>query len=100
MQRLLDAEMREFAFDYLLTEPEWKEFAAFVHKTKNPKFLRTMYGSTSRGALVEQTFVPELERIVAKREKIVVNNADVEQAAATVLENAYEEEGWELALTA
>lgn len=100
MQRLLDAEMREFDFDYMLTEPERQEFAVFSRKTIDAKFLRTMYGSTSRGELVTQTFVPQLEQIVAKREKIVVNDADVDQAVATIMEKVYVEAEGQLGLTA
>ncbi|MFC5583189.1 hypothetical protein [Rhodanobacter terrae] len=87
IQRLLDAEMREFVFDYLLTEAEIGEFTVFVGKTIDAKFLRTIYGSTSRGALVTGTFVPKLEEIVAKRERIVVRDVEVEEAIATIMEN-------------
>lgn len=87
MKRLLNAELREFFFEYLLTEAEQNELFIFTRKKIDAKFLRMMYASTSRGTLVTEIFVSEIERIVAKRQRVFVTEASINEAVASIIDN-------------
>lgn len=75
MKRLVNAELNEFCYEYLLTADEQRELGVFAAKKVSATFLREMYGSSARGAMMTATFVPEIETIVSRRKRIVVSEA-------------------------
>jgi hypothetical protein len=76
---VLQDEIEEMAFEYMLTEAEVKLIAAAVSKTVKPKWLRKMFKDTKNSKddsslrkYIRLEFEPSFEQIISRRAKIAL----------------------------
>lgn len=76
MQKILEDEFKNIAFDYMLNAEEGKKAADYLKQELDSEKLKDMFASSNRRRFAGELIIPNVERVVRKRKRITVPDLD------------------------